>query len=144
MLDGKDGNDSLPGLAGADIFAFTTAVGAGNVDTILDFGDGDDKIALDDAVFAGVGTPGSFNANAFVVGTGGAGCRRPHHLQCTTGQLYYDADGNGAGAAVLFAKVAGSPVLSASRLHGDLTNRLSRRDRAPPQGGALFRGNTNT
>ena len=32
----------------------------------------------------------------------------------TTGLLYYDADGNGAGAAVLFAGVAGLPALTAA------------------------------
>ena len=30
------------------------------------------------------------------------------------GQLFFDADGNGAGAAVLFATLNGSPTLAAS------------------------------
>ena len=32
VLDGKGGSDVMLGLGGADSFAFTTAVGAGNVD----------------------------------------------------------------------------------------------------------------
>ena len=118
-LDGKGGNDTLQGVGGADVFAFTTAVGAGNVDTIIDFGndlseiDGPtDKIALDDAVFAGIGTPGSFNANAFVVGP--AALDADDRIIYSNGQLLYDADGNGAGAAIQFATLAGAPLLVAT------------------------------
>src|SRR5205085_11491232 len=60
VLDGGRGADYLLGLGGADSFAFTTALGGGNVDTVADFVHGTDKIALDDAIFAGIGTPGSF------------------------------------------------------------------------------------
>ena len=72
VLDGKGGNDILTGLGGADTFAFTTALGAGNVDTIVDFAHGTDKIALDDAIFTAIGGLGALNANAFVTGTAAA------------------------------------------------------------------------
>ena len=68
MLNGGGGADYLLGLGGADIFAFTTALGGGNVDTIADLVSGTDKIQLDDAVFAGL-RPGALAASAFVVGT---------------------------------------------------------------------------
>ena len=104
----------LDGRGGADIFAFTTALGGGNVDQIADFLSGTDKIGLDDAVFAGIGTPGSFNANAFVAGSAALDADDRIVYNSATGQLFYDADGNGAGAQVLFATFAGSVPLTAS------------------------------
>src|SRR5438128_4677770 len=49
ILNGGAGNDVLQGFGGADSFAFTTALGANNVDTVVDFVTGADKLALDDA-----------------------------------------------------------------------------------------------
>jgi Ca2+-binding RTX toxin-like protein len=104
----------LVGFGGADVFAFTTAAAAGNADVIADFLAGTDKIALDDAVFAGIGTPGSFNAAAFVAGTAAADADDRIIYNAANGQLFYDADGNGAGAAVLLATLQGTPTLTAS------------------------------
>ena len=114
VIDGKGGNDVLTGLFGADTFAFTTALGAGNVDTITDFVSGTDRIALDDALFAGIGSPGAFNAGAFVIGAAAADANDRIIYNQATGQLFYDADGNGAGAAILFATLQGAPLLIAS------------------------------
>ena len=114
MIDGGAGVDYLEGRGGADSFAFTTALGGGNVDLIADFASGTDTIALDDAIFAGIGTPGSFDANAFVVGSAALDADDRIIYDQATGLLYYDADGNGAGEAVLFAGVAGLPTLTAA------------------------------
>jgi predicted extracellular nuclease/Ca2+-binding RTX toxin-like protein len=114
MLDGKSGTDLLYGFAGADIFAFTVSADQGDVDTIGDFLAGTDRIGLDDAVFGGIGTPGAFNANAFVIGTAAAGAEDRIIYNQATGELFYDADGTGSGAAYHFATLAGAPVLSAS------------------------------
>jgi Ca2+-binding RTX toxin-like protein len=114
VLDGKGGSDVLTGLGGADTFQFTTALGASNVDTIADFVHGTDKIALDDAIFAAIGSPGALNANAFVTGTAAGDADDRIIYNSTTGQLFYDADGNGGGGAVLFAQMYGAPTLSAS------------------------------
>jgi Ca2+-binding RTX toxin-like protein len=113
MLDGKGGNDALIGQGGADTFAFTTALGANNVDFIADFVAGTDKIALDDAIFTGL-APGALPASAFVVGTAAQDADDRIVYNSATGQLYFDADGNGAGAAVLFATLNGHPVIAAS------------------------------
>ncbi len=114
VIDGGGGNDVLVGFGGADTFAFTTALGAGNVDLIADFSVADDTIALDDAVFTQLGGPGALSASAFVTGTAAADADDRIIYNSATGQLFYDADGNGAGAAVLFATLQGAPVLTAS------------------------------
>ena len=67
VLDGKGGADTLLGLAGQDTFAFTTALGGGNVDTIGDFSVADDAIQLENAVFTGLAA-GTLAAGAFNTG----------------------------------------------------------------------------
>jgi Ca2+-binding RTX toxin-like protein len=117
ILDGKGGNDVLLGWGGADTFAFTTqprVINPTNIDTVYDFEHGIDKIAFDDAVFGGIGTPGSFNANAFALGTAAGDADDRIIYDQATGQLFYDEDGTGAMAARLFANLQGSPVLTVS------------------------------
>src|SRR5436190_5866993 len=113
VLNGGAGADYLMGFGGADTFAFTTALGGGNVDQIADFVSGTDKIALDDAVFTGL-TPGALPATAFVAGTAGGDADDRIIYNSATGQILFDADGTGAGAAVLFATVQAGTVLAAS------------------------------
>jgi Ca2+-binding RTX toxin-like protein len=114
VLDGGLGNDTLVGLGGADTFRFSTALNAAsNVDAIGDFVSGSDKIALDDAVFAGL-TPGALPAGAFVTGTAAADADDRIIYNQATGQLFFDADGNAAGAAVLFATLQAGTALAAS------------------------------
>jgi Ca2+-binding RTX toxin-like protein len=120
ILNGGAGADLLAGFGGADKYAFTTALGGGNVDTILGFAgagtDGDDLILLDHAVFTGLGL-GALNSDAFFAGAAAHDADDRIIYDPTTGALYFDADGNGAGAAVQFAILADSPSLSA----GDFT-----------------------
>jgi Ca2+-binding RTX toxin-like protein len=104
ILNGGGGNDTLISFGGNDVFAFTTALGSGNVDVLFDFASGSDRIALDDAVFAGL-SPGALAAGAFVVGSAAQDADDRIIYNSATGQLLFDADGNGAGAAVHFATV---------------------------------------
>ncbi|MEA3012083.1 MAG: hypothetical protein QOD42_628 [Sphingomonadales bacterium] len=113
-LDGKSGTDLLYGFAGVDMFAFTTSPDQGDIDTIGDFLSGTDKIGLDNAVFGGIGNPGAFDANAFVIGTAAVGTEDRIIYNQATGELFYDADGSGSGVAYHFATLAGAPALSAS------------------------------
>jgi serralysin len=113
-IDGGAGSDYLQGRGGADTFAFTTALGPNNVDQIADFVSGTDRIALDDAVFAGMGGPGGLTTTAFFAGAAAHDSDDRIIYNQATGQLFYDADGNGAGAAVLFGLVAGLPNLTAA------------------------------
>jgi Ca2+-binding RTX toxin-like protein len=114
ILDGGGGNDLLIGQGGADTFAFTTALGANNVDLVFGFTHGMDKIALDDAVFTAIGGLGALDANAFVVGSAAADASDRIIYNNLTGQLFYDADGSGAGAAVQFATLSPGLTLTAS------------------------------
>ena len=115
VLYGGTGNDTLTGGAGADKFVFASALNSlTNVDTITDFVSGTDKLVLDDSVFAGL-TAGSDLTN-FVSSSNPAATSAAATVlyNTSTGALYYDADGNGAGAAVQFATLSGHPTLLAT------------------------------
>jgi Ca2+-binding RTX toxin-like protein len=114
VIDGKGGNDVLRGLGGADTFAFSTTLGSSNVDNIVDFTAASDKVALDDAIFTAIGPLGALNANAFFAGSAAHDADDRIIYNSATGQLFYDADGNGTGAAVLFATLQGNPDLAAN------------------------------
>ena len=111
-LVGGAGNDVLSGGAGADQFQFNSALGAGNVDQILDFTSGTDKIVLDDAAFAWLAL-GALPASAFVAGAAALDADDRIIYNAATGQLYFDADGNGAGAAIEFARLDPATPLTA-------------------------------
>ncbi|MFO1200867.1 MAG: tandem-95 repeat protein [Burkholderiaceae bacterium] len=115
-ITGGAGNDALfggadaTGLDGAaDVFVFNAALSATtNVDTITGFeADGTDRLLLDPAIFlaiAGGATPG-LDAGEFRAAAGGAAADGNDYVlfDTSTGKLYYDADGTGAGARVQFA-----------------------------------------
>jgi Ca2+-binding RTX toxin-like protein len=105
-LEGKGGADTLTGLGGKDTFVFATALGAGNVDIVADFNVADDRFLLSDAIFKAL-TPGTLAAAAFRANTTGLAADASDRIiyETDTGELYYDADGNGAGSSVLFAKL---------------------------------------
>jgi serralysin len=111
-LSGGKGNDILTGGAGADTFLFNTALSAAsNVDQLLDFRPVDDTIALDQSVFAALPL-GTLAAGAFVTGTTAADASDRIIYDSASGKIYYDADGNGGGAKVLFAQITAGLALS--------------------------------
>jgi Ca2+-binding RTX toxin-like protein len=112
-LNGGGGGDYLAGFGGADSFAFTTALGSGNVDHLADFSAVDDTILLENAVFTGLAN-GALAAGAFVAGAAAADADDRIVYNSATGQVFFDADGNGAGAQILFATVNAGTVLTAS------------------------------
>jgi len=118
-LSGMGGNDTLVGGAGSDSFVFAAAPGAGNVDSITDFVSGADKAAFDNAVFTALGADGNFAAGdaRFAAGAGftsGHDASDRIVYNTTTGQLFYDADGSGAGGALLIATFQGAPAIAAT------------------------------
>jgi Ca2+-binding RTX toxin-like protein len=119
ILNGGAGNDTLTGGAGNDLFVFDTAPNAStNHDEITDFDASNlstsDKIELDHAIFAGIGTSGTLAATDFASNVGGNATTATQNIlyDSSTGNLYYDADGSGAGAKVLIAHLTliGGPV----------------------------------
>ena len=111
-LFGKGGNDTLDGGVGIDSFFFDTAVGAGNVDTINNYSVADDTIMLARTIFSAIGANGALAAGAFVTGTAAGDADDRILYDSATGQIFYDADGSGAGVAVLFAQVAVGTALT--------------------------------
>jgi serralysin len=117
LLDCGTGNDKLTGGTGLDIFRFSSALSATtNVDTLTDFNAVDDILQLENAVFTKFTAPGGLSASNFrASSTGNAADSNDYVLYETdTGQLFYDADGSGAGVKVLFATLSTLPALTSA------------------------------
>ena len=112
QLFGRGGSDILNGGIGADAFYFDSALGAGNVDTIQAYSVADDTIMLDRTIFTGIGANGSLAASAFVNGLEAADADDRIIYDSASGKIFYDADGTGAGAAVLFAQLTAGTALT--------------------------------
>ena len=110
-LFGGLGNDTLIGGGGNDRFVFDTKTGSSNIDKLTDFKSGYDKIVLDDDIFKALsgnaaGTPLASGSLKIVASGSAAGDANDHLIyNTTTDKLYYDADGNGASAAVQIATI---------------------------------------
>jgi Ca2+-binding RTX toxin-like protein len=115
QIDGGSGNDSLWGGTGADRFDFTSALNAtSNMDTVADFNAVEDTILLANSIFTELTVLGTLETSQFKNLTLGAIDSDDRILYSdTTGAVFYDADGSGAGAAVQFALLTGNPVVTA-------------------------------
>lgn len=113
LLNGGAGTDRLTGGGGADSFEFSTSLGPANIDTIVGFGIADDTIRLENAVFtglaAGVLAPLAYASNA----AGDATDTSDRIIyEKGSGNLYFDPDGSGVTASILFAKLPAGLQLS--------------------------------
>ena len=120
-LTGGLGNDTLTGGANNDVFVFNAKLGATNIDVITDFKHNADLIQLGANVFKTIGP--TLDANEFHAKAGAIAAADKFDriiYNTTTGDLYYDADGNKAGgkAAILFATLTTKPALLD---HGDFS-----------------------
>lgn len=126
LLNGGAGNDILRGGAGVDMFVFSSDLDQAGVDRIVDFkGRIGEKIMLNAYVFEAVEVSpklpvdekardrGGLDASNFVIGKGAQDANDHIVYDQATGALYYDADGNGAGAAVQFAQFKAGTALKA-------------------------------
>jgi Ca2+-binding RTX toxin-like protein len=113
VLKGGLGNDVLRGQTGLDSFQFETALGATNVDQVIDFSVADDSIVLENAVFTGLAA-GALAPGAFRTGAAAADADDRIVYNSATGALLFDADGLGGAAAIQFATLSTGLALTAS------------------------------
>jgi len=102
-LVGRDGDDDLHGGAGKD----ELLGGRGRDDFFFD-----DTIRLDRDIFAAITSNGVLSAAAFHTGATAQAADDRILFDIATGQIFYDADGSGSGAAILFATVDAGIMLS--------------------------------
>ena len=112
-LYGGIGRDALKGGGGADDFFFTTPLGADNVDSILDFGVGADTIQLSRQVFSNIAL-GTLASDSFHLGEAAGDADDRIVYDAISGNIFYDEDGSGDTAAVLFATVTPGTILNSS------------------------------
>jgi Ca2+-binding RTX toxin-like protein len=115
LLLGSAAGEELNGGAGADTFAFAApADGVNNRDTVTDFLSGTDGIQFAAQPFSALGPVGALDATTFVAGTEALDAGDRLIYDSSTGSLFYDADGNDVGAAVLVANFGAGTTLAAS------------------------------
>lgn len=122
------GNDQIHGGAGAnvlnggngnDLFIFDVEEAGSLKDTIKDFSVANDAIGIDMSVFDSFGTDveGFADASRFTTGTAATTADQRLVYNTGTGMLYYDADGNGAGAQVAIAYLENKAALTADDIY---------------------------
>ena len=116
-VEGGAGNDNLGGGGGQDSFVFREA-GSTNADVFNDFSSGWDNIRLDAAFFTALGAAGQFTSGDARFWSSSSGTAHDADdriiYNTSTRQLWYDADGNGSGAALLIGTLNSGATLIAS------------------------------
>ncbi len=115
IINGGLGSDTLTGGAGADAFVFSSALSkTKNVDTITDFTVGQDVIWLENTgVFSSLTIAGFLSSANFSL-TKANDSNDFIVYNKATGDIFYDADGSGGGAAIKFAHVNPNTFLLAA------------------------------
>src|SRR5882672_8550588 len=119
VIDGGPGNNILAGGAGADTFAFSAVPNSpANSNFIVDFAPGADRFQLDGSAFSAIGASGRFSTGdeRFWASSSGTAHDATDRIIYNTsnGIVTYDGDGNGSGAAVVFANLQGAPTVTAA------------------------------
>jgi Ca2+-binding RTX toxin-like protein len=107
-IHGNDGNDRIYGGAGADQFYFDSKLNAtSNVDSIVDFAKGE-KLVLQNTgpgLFNTLTKTGALSGAFFKANASGNATDANDHIvyNTTSGELFYDKNGNAAGGFTEFA-----------------------------------------
>jgi Ca2+-binding RTX toxin-like protein len=116
-LNGWTGNDTIAGGVGSDVIAFGTfgsPLSAANVDKVVGFEVGIDKIELDDVTFRALRFAANLAEKRFTVGPAATDVDHRIIYDSTTGALYYDEDGLGGDAQQQFATLGAGLALAAT------------------------------
>ncbi|MCF8131993.1 MAG: hypothetical protein K9J72_02575 [Synechococcus sp. Tobar2m-G35] len=106
VLDGGLANDILVGGGGADRFRFNSALGATNLDRVIDFSLSEgDLFQLVGSRFAGISATGVLSVDAFALGEAAFDSSQRILYDVSSGLVAYDSDGNGIAAKVNFAQL---------------------------------------
>jgi Ca2+-binding RTX toxin-like protein len=108
ILVGYAGLDTLTGGSGNDVFRLRDL----SKDTITDFSVTDDRIELDNDVFTKFTTTGKVGAWNFQINSTALESNDYLIYDKTTGELFYDADGNGPAAQTPIALLSTKPALT--------------------------------
>jgi Ca2+-binding RTX toxin-like protein len=116
LISGGLGNDTLIGAGGSDLFEFATALGATNIDRIVDFSVAADTIRLSHTIFTAIVGTGTLSSAQFVANTSGTAQDASDRIiyEADTGKLFYDSNGSAAGGAVQFAQLSAGLALTAN------------------------------
>ncbi len=130
VLIGGAGRDTKTGGTGNDIFVFQGPFApSGNDDTVTDFAPGADDLWFAESLLTSTGYNNIpldvnnylSNLNWFDNTPGGVDANTRFIYDTVTGQLYYDADGSGAGVANLVATLTGAPAITVGDFSFGLT-----------------------
>ena len=111
FITGSNGTDILTGGEGSDRFVYLSPSEGG--DTITDFAQGTDKIAVVSAVFGGGLPVGELPESRFSLGSGATTSEQRFTFNDASSELFYDADGSGAATPQLVATLTDVSNLSA-------------------------------
>jgi Ca2+-binding RTX toxin-like protein len=117
VITGGAGRDTISGGAGSDQFIFLSRAEMG--DTIVDFGDvagNQDQLRISASALGGGLTAGAVAASVFITRSSDHAAQQADDrfiLNNADKTLWFDADGNGAGAAILVVDLQNNTTFGA-------------------------------
>lgn len=110
--NGGAGVDQIITGTGFDTILFNAPLGIANFDRVIDFAPVFDTMQLENAVFTGLVQGAFLPATDLVIGAAATDASDRIIYNSATGNLFFDQDGTGATAQVLFADLAGGLALT--------------------------------